>query len=123
MDNVKIRVIKELEDAVHQCGARLMFLPPYSPELNPIKVCIGQLKCWIQKHENLVFPLYPELVLDAVMPVCTKDIEQGALRLFGHCGYDAEELRQNFLKVYKTPTMMNTKSTKLKLKLKVYSLN
>ena len=46
MDNAKIHMFKELEDAVHQCGARLIFLPPNGLELNPTKLCfIGQLKC------------------------------------------------------------------------------
>ena len=96
MDNAKIHMFKELEDAVHQCGARLIYLPPYSPELNPIEVCFGQLKRWIQKHANLVFPLYPEKVLDVAMPACTKDIEHGTLGLYGHCGYDDGELRSHF---------------------------
>ena len=106
MDNAKIHMFKELEDAVHQCGARLIFLPPYSPELNPIEVCFGQLKRWIQKHANLVFPLYPEMVLDVAMPACTKDTEQGALGLFGHCGYDAEELHEN---LFQSPQIGNKK--------------
>ena len=89
-------MFQELEDAVHQCGARLIYLPPYCPELNPIEVCFGQLKRWIQKHANLVFPLYPEMVLDIAMPACTKDIEKGTLGLYGHCGYDPSELRHNF---------------------------
>ena len=95
MDNAKIHMFRELEDAVHQCGARLIFLPPYSPELNPIEVCFGQLKRWIQKYANLVFPLYPEEVLKIAMPACTSDIEHGTLGLFGHCGYDTGELRTN----------------------------
>ena len=96
MDNAKIHMFKELEDAVHQCGARLIYLPPYSPELNPIKVCFGQLKRWIQKNANLVFPLYPEKVLDVAMPACTKDISHGTLGLYGHCGYDNGGLRLHF---------------------------
>ena len=96
MDNAKIHMFKELEDAIHQCGARLIFLPPYSPELNPIEVCFGQLKRWIQKHANLVFPHYPEMVLDVAMPACTQEIDKGTLGLFGHCGYDNGELRHNF---------------------------
>ena len=31
MDNAKIHMYRELEDSIHQCGARLLFLPPYSP--------------------------------------------------------------------------------------------
>ena len=96
MDNAKIHMFKELEDAVHQCGARLIYLPPYSPELNPIEVCFGQLKRWIQKNANLVFPLYPEKVLDVAMRACTKDIQQGTLGLYGHCGYDDGSLRSHF---------------------------
>jgi len=96
MDNAKIHMFKELEDACHQCGARLIYLPPYSPELNPIEVCFGQLKRWIQKHANLVFPLYPEMVLDVAMPACTKDIKHGTLGLYGHCGYDDGSLRSHF---------------------------
>jgi len=96
MDNAKIHMFEELEDAVHQCGARLIYLPPYSPELNPIEVCFGQLKRWIQKHANLTFPLYPEMVLEVAMPACTKDVEQGTLGLYGHCGYDSGGLRRHF---------------------------
>ena len=96
MDNAKIHMFKELEDAVHQCGARIVFLPPHSPELNPIEVCFGQLKRWIQKHANLIFPLHPEMVLEVAMPACTKDIDHGTLGLYGHCGYDNGGLRVNF---------------------------
>ena len=96
MDNAKIHMFQELEDAVHQCGARLIFLSPYSPELNPIEVCFGQLKRWIQKHANLVFPLYPEMVLEVAMKACTKDIPHSTLGLYRHCGYDPEELCKPF---------------------------
>ncbi|KAJ0391109.1 hypothetical protein ATCC90586_010488 [Pythium insidiosum] len=46
---------------IHMAGARLIFLPPYAPHLNPIEFGFGRLKAWIQKYANLVFPLYPEL--------------------------------------------------------------
>ena len=95
MDNAKIHIFQELENAVHQCGARIIFLPPYSPELNPIEVCFGQLKRWIQKHANLVFPLHPEMVLEVAMRACTKQNTSDTLGLFSHCGYDAGELRKN----------------------------
>ena len=88
VDNAKIYMFEELEDAVHQCGARLIYLPPYSPELNPIEVCFGQLKCWIQTNANIIFPLYPEIMMDVAMSACTKDINHCTLGLYGHCGYD-----------------------------------
>ena len=89
MDNAKIHMFSELEKAIHQTGARLLFLPPYAPQLNPIEVCFGRLKRWIQKHANLMFPLYPELVLEVAMVNCTKSEkgEDGALGEYGVCGY------------------------------------
>ena len=95
LDNAKIHMYKELEDMVHQCGARLIFLPPYSPELNPIEVCFGQLKRWIQRHANLVFPLQPERVLEVAMVECTERSE-GTLGLYSHCGYEAGGLVEHF---------------------------
>ena len=35
------------------------------------------------------------MVLDVGMPACTKDVEHGALGLYGHCGYDSCGLRHN----------------------------
>ena len=95
MDNAKIHMFKELEDSIHQAGARLIFLPPYSPELNPIEVCFGQLKRWIQKHANLVFPLYPEAVLEVGMRDCLTQAD-GTLGLYAHCGYEHGGLRDQF---------------------------
>ena len=87
MDNAKIHMFRELEEAIFQTGARILYLPPYSPELNPIEVCFGRLKAWIQKYANLVFPLYPNLVLEVAMKECTKESD-GALGLYAHCGYE-----------------------------------
>lgn len=92
MDNAKIHMFKELEESIHQAGARLIFLPPYSPELNPIEICFGQLKRWIQRHANLVFPLYPEKVLEVAMVKCTENSD-GTKGLYAHCGYEDFALR------------------------------
>jgi hypothetical protein len=44
LDNAKIHAYPELEAVIHSCGARLLFLPPYCPQLNPIEPCFGLLK-------------------------------------------------------------------------------
>ena len=58
-----------------------------------------QLKRWIQKHVNLVFPLCPEIVLDVAMSACTKDIDDVTLGLYGHCSYDNVRFELIFLKI------------------------
>ncbi|OWZ11812.1 Cleavage induced protein [Phytophthora megakarya] len=37
VDNAKIHCYPELQAAIHQCGSRLLCLPPYCPQLNPIE--------------------------------------------------------------------------------------
>lgn len=77
----------ELEEAVHSCGAILLFLPPYCPQLNPIEVLFGMLKRWIQRHANLAFPPAPEMVLKVAMVECVKQ-DNDCVELMHHCGYN-----------------------------------
>ncbi|KAE9334427.1 hypothetical protein PF008_g13976 [Phytophthora fragariae] len=86
IDNARIHMYAELEQAVHACGAILLYLPPYCPQFNPIEVMFGQLKRWLTRHANLAFPLYPELVLKVAMRSCIRTEEIG-VNLFRHCGY------------------------------------
>lgn len=89
MDNAKIHAYPELQEAIHQCGARLIFVPPYCPQLNPIEPCFGLLKRWLQRRANLVFPLYPDQALDIAMRACTRLEDKGCFGTFRHCGYMA----------------------------------
>ena len=93
MDNAKIHMHQKLENMIHQTGAKLLFLPPYAPQLNPIEVCFGRLKGWIQRNANLIFPLYPELVLDLAMRQYTKASENQTLGEYTHCGHERYGLR------------------------------
>ena len=34
-------------------GIKVAYLPPYSPDLNPIEEAFAQLKAWIRKHRKL----------------------------------------------------------------------
>lgn len=93
LDNAKIHMYEELQQVIQQTGARLLFLPPYSPQLNPIEVCFSRLKAWIQEHANLLSPLYPDQMLKHAMRKCIEPGQPGVLNLYGHCGYDIGGLR------------------------------
>jgi hypothetical protein len=56
---------KELEELVHRSAARLIYLPTYAPQVNPIQEGFVLLKQWLNLHVDLCFPICPELVLDA----------------------------------------------------------
>lgn len=44
MDNCRIHYISELKTLLESVGARPLFLPPYSPELNPIEETFSLIK-------------------------------------------------------------------------------
>jgi transposase len=58
MDNLQSHKSKEVAAAIAGAGAYLMFLPPYSPDLNPIEMAFSKLKTLLRKaaertQENL----------------------------------------------------------------------
>ena len=59
MDNASFHSKKRLIRAVLNAGCRLLFLPPYSPELNPIEKFWAWLKRFLRKILPLVMPFVP----------------------------------------------------------------
>jgi transposase len=49
MDNLGSHKGKALRRAIRSVGARLFFLPKYSPDLNPIEQFFAKLKHWLHK--------------------------------------------------------------------------
>ena len=49
MDNLAAHKVAGIEEAIALAGASLLYLPPYSPDLNPIEQLIAQLKAWLRK--------------------------------------------------------------------------
>lgn len=44
MDNAAFHKSSQTVDLIERCGASLLFLPPYSPELNPIEKDFANIK-------------------------------------------------------------------------------
>jgi transposase len=51
LDNLGSHKGKAARDAIRKTGAHLLFLPPYSPDLNPIEQFFAKLKHLIRKAE------------------------------------------------------------------------
>jgi hypothetical protein len=58
-------------------GAKLIYLPPYFPDFNPIKQAFNSLKAWLLRHEaQTVLPqVHPWLIQQAAMSVTVEDVE------------------------------------------------
>jgi transposase len=52
MDNLGSHKAKAIRDVIRSVGARLMFLPPYSPDLNPIEQFFAKLKHLLRKAKE-----------------------------------------------------------------------
>jgi transposase len=44
LDNLSSHKVAGVQAAIEACGARLLYLPPYSPDLNPIELAFSKLK-------------------------------------------------------------------------------
>lgn len=83
MDNLSSHKIAGVERAITARGAQLLYLPPYSPDLNPIEPAFAKLKALLRKAaERTVDALWNRLenVLDAI----TAD---DCRNFFQHAGY------------------------------------
>ena len=52
MDNLGSHKSKAVRDAIKAAGARLWFLPPYSPDLNPIEQAFAKIKHWMRMAQK-----------------------------------------------------------------------
>ena len=44
MDNLPVHKVAGVREAIEKAGAKLLYLPPYSPDLNPIEQAFSKLK-------------------------------------------------------------------------------
>ena len=44
MDNLRAHKVAGIRERIEACGAQLIYLPPYSPDLSPIEPCWSKLK-------------------------------------------------------------------------------
>lgn len=83
MDNLPVHKVPAVRRAIEAAGAQLLFLPPYSPDLNPIEMVFSQMKAKL-RHEihRCVDALWRALgrIANAITPT-------QCANCFRHCGY------------------------------------
>ena len=83
MDNLSSHKRARVRELIEAAGCTLLYLPPYSPDLNPIELAFAKLKALLRKAgERTVEGLWAFLgrALDAFSP-------QECRNYFRHCGY------------------------------------
>src|SRR5687767_9861373 len=54
MDNTCIYHDEELVKSIEKVGCKILYLPPYSPDLNPIETAFLSLKNWLKRYRDFV---------------------------------------------------------------------
>ena len=88
MDNCSIHKNNpELEALITAAGARIIYLPPYSPDFSPIENCWSKIKSILRR---IGARTYPDL-LKALETAFTEVTKKDFLGWFTHCCYCAEQ--------------------------------
>jgi transposase len=82
MDNLKVHHAEAVRLAVEAVGAKIVFLPPYSPDLSPIELCWSKLKQFLRSRQARDYHALDQALTD-VMNYISEDDAWG---WFNHCG-------------------------------------
>lgn len=83
MDNLSSHKRQRIQALIESTGARLRFLPPYSPDLNPIEMVFSKVK---QALRSLACRTRDAL-WNAMQSVLDRVTAEDASNCFKHCGY------------------------------------
>ena len=83
MDNLGSHKAKATRDAITGAGARLIFLPAYSPDLNPIEQTFSKIKSVLRKAMGRTVPEV-EAAIKAVLPTISPTECQNYFRNAGY---------------------------------------
>jgi transposase len=83
MDNLSVHKSKRVKRLIEQTGATLLFLPPYSPDMNPIEQAFSKVKGLLRRAESRTREALIGAMGRALDAVSARD----ARGFFGHCGY------------------------------------
>ena len=83
MDNLSAHKIKLVRELIESRGARLIYLPPYSPDLNPIEKCWSKIKTYLRAVKARTYETLSEALRQALLTITAED----AKGWFASCGY------------------------------------
>jgi len=83
MDNLTSHKVKGVVEPILAAGAQVIYLPPYSPDLNPIEMMWSKIKAYLRKVKARTKEFLETAITEALNRVTTSDI----LAWFAENGY------------------------------------
>ena len=83
MDNLAAHKVPGVREAIEAVGCDLWYLPPYSPDLNPIEKLWSKVKAWLRDVSANTYDRLCDAIADALHAVAPDECEH----YFTACGY------------------------------------
>jgi len=87
LDNLSAHKSEAARTAVEAVGCRLLFLPAYSPDFNPIELAFAKLKAELRR----VAARTPEALMPAIGSALAAITPADATGFFAHCGFPLDQ--------------------------------
>lgn len=87
MDNLSVHKVDRVRELIEGAQARLLYLPPYSPDLNPIEKAWSKFKQFLRSAKARTAEALDQAVTAALQTISPDD----AKAWFRHCGYGIQE--------------------------------
>ena len=82
-DNLSAHGSPRVDALIEAAGARVVRLPPYSPDLNPIEMAFSKVKTFLRKLARRTVKGLIRGIIEALKTIRRSDV----LGYFGECGY------------------------------------
>ena len=86
MDNLPAHKVAGISQAIEAAGATLLYLPPYSPDCNPIEMAFAKLKALLRKAAARTVDDLWDAIADAIDAFTSTECEN----YFAAAGYDRD---------------------------------
>jgi transposase len=83
LDNLPAHKVRGVRQAIENAGARLLYLPPYSPDLNPIENAFAKLKAIVRAAAARSLDALENAAAQAI----TRLLPAECANFFAHAGY------------------------------------
>jgi transposase len=87
LDNAKIHHGGEILALADRYGIRIEYLPPYSPDLNPIEESFSKIKHFLRRHHDYYAATTGDGILYDMLEILDIITCEDAEGYFAHAGY------------------------------------
>lgn len=86
LDNLPAHKPKAIREVVEATGAMYLFLPPYSPDFNPIELAFSKLKTWLRSQAARTKEALDNAIADGIERITQSNCRS----YFAAAGYEPE---------------------------------